>query len=40
MVHSRVPSEQVEYYAEGWRKYYWGPMKEHFGKASKQQGSN
>lgn len=38
MVQSKVPAEQVEYYAEGWKKYYWGPMKEYFSKA-KQQGS-
>ncbi len=39
MVHSKVPAGQIEYYAEGWRKHYWGPMKKYFGKASIQQGS-
>jgi activator of HSP90 ATPase len=32
MVHSKVPAEQAEEYAEGWRDYYWEPMKEHFRK--------
>jgi uncharacterized protein YndB with AHSA1/START domain len=30
MVHTRVPAEQTEYYAEGWKEYYWGPLKKRF----------
>ena len=30
MVHSRVPKEQVDYYAEGWKEYYWEPMRRYF----------
>ena len=33
MVHSKVPREQVEYYAKGWKDYYWGPLKKYFGRA-------
>ncbi len=32
MVHSKVPKEQLEYYAEGWKEYYWEPLKKHFAK--------
>jgi len=32
MVHSKVPEEQVDYYAEGWKEFYWKPLKEHFAK--------
>lgn len=32
MVHSKVPGEQVEYYAEGWKEYYWEPLKKYFAK--------
>jgi uncharacterized protein YndB with AHSA1/START domain len=32
MVHSQVPGEQVDYYAEGWKEFYWKPMKEYFAK--------
>jgi uncharacterized protein YndB with AHSA1/START domain len=32
MVHTKVPREQVEYYAEGWRKHYWVPLKKYFAK--------
>ena len=32
MVHSRVPSEQRDYYAEGWKTYYWKPLKAYFQK--------
>jgi hypothetical protein len=35
MMHSNVPASQVEYYAGGWKEYYWKPLKEYFGKASK-----
>ena len=33
MVHSKVPAEQVEYYSEGWKKYYWEPLKKHLAKS-------
>lgn len=33
MTHSKVPAEQAEYYAEGWREYYWGPLKKYFKEA-------
>ena len=35
MVHSHVPAEQVQYYAKGWKEFYWEPLKKYFGKASK-----
>jgi len=30
MVHSKVPEDQVDYYAEGWKEFYWTPMKKYF----------
>ncbi len=30
MIHSKVPEEQVDYYAAGWKEYYWQPMKKYF----------
>lgn len=33
MVHSKVPAEQAKYYAEGWKEWYWGPLKKYFAKA-------
>lgn len=36
MVHSKVPAEQRDDYAQGWRDYYWKPLKAYFG--SRQQG--
>jgi len=30
MVHSKVPEEQLDYYAEGWKEYYWEPLKKYF----------
>jgi len=38
MVHSKVPAEQVDYYAKGWEEYYWGPLKKYFQKASQPAG--
>ena len=32
MVHSKVPEGQADYYAQGWREYYWQPLKEYFAK--------
>jgi len=32
MVHSNVPFEQKDYYAEGWKTYYWEPLKAYFQK--------
>jgi activator of HSP90 ATPase len=32
MVHSKVPEEQVEYYAGGWKEWYWEPLKKYFAK--------
>lgn len=29
MVHSKVPTEQKDDYAEGWRTYYWDPLKKY-----------
>jgi activator of HSP90 ATPase len=34
MVHSGVPAGQVEYYAKGWKEFYWGPLKKYFGRTS------
>lgn len=33
MVHSKAPAEQADDYAQGWRDYYWGPLKEYFEKS-------
>jgi len=35
MVHSKVPEEQVDYYAEGWKEYYWKPLQEYLAKKTK-----
>jgi len=32
MVHSKVPEEQVDYYAGGWMEWYWEPLKKYFAK--------
>ena len=32
MVHSKVPEEQTDYYSDGWKEFYWKPMKEYFAK--------
>ena len=32
MIHSRVPEEQVEYYADGWKEWYWEPLKKYLAK--------
>jgi activator of HSP90 ATPase len=32
MVHSRVPAEQSDDYAEGWESYYWEPLTAYFEK--------
>ena len=32
MIHSKVPAEQAESYADGWKEFYWDPMKEYFRK--------
>jgi activator of HSP90 ATPase len=32
MIHSRVPAEQAARYAQGWKEFYWEPLKEFFGK--------
>ena len=31
MVHSKVPAEQAEYYARGWKEFYWEPLRAFFG---------
>lgn len=33
MVHSKVPAEQAEDYAMGWKDWYWAPLKKYFEKA-------
>jgi uncharacterized protein YndB with AHSA1/START domain len=33
MVHSKVPAEQAESYAEGWKESYWEPLKKYFAKS-------
>ena len=30
MVHTKVPAEQADDYAEGWRDFYWEPLKLYF----------
>jgi len=32
MVHSKAPAEQADDYAQGWRDYYWEPLKKYFAK--------
>jgi len=32
MIHSKVPAEQAESYADGWKEFYWDLMKEYFRK--------
>ncbi len=32
MVHSKVPAEQAEDYHQGWKDYYWVPLKKYFEK--------
>jgi hypothetical protein len=34
MVHSNVPAEQADDYAQGWIDFYWKPLKEYFEKIS------
>jgi uncharacterized protein YndB with AHSA1/START domain len=31
MVHSKVPKAQMNSYSDGWKEWYWGPLKEYFG---------
>lgn len=33
MIHSKVPAEQAADYDQGWRDYYWEPMKKYFKKS-------
>ncbi len=33
MTQTKVPAEQVDMYDEGWKEYYWEPLKEYFRKA-------
>jgi activator of HSP90 ATPase len=32
MIHSKVPAGQAKEYAQGWKDYYWEPLKEYFRK--------
>lgn len=32
MIHSEVPAEQADRYAEGWQEYYWEPLKKYLAK--------
>jgi uncharacterized protein YndB with AHSA1/START domain len=32
MIHSKVPAEQADSYAEGWQEFYWEPLKRYFTK--------
>jgi activator of HSP90 ATPase len=32
MVHSKVPAAQADSYRQGWKDYYWTPLKEYFRK--------
>ena len=32
MVHSKVPASQRDDYAQGWRDYYWAPLKSYLEK--------
>ncbi len=33
MVHSKAPAEQSSDYAEGWKDYYWEPLKKYFSRS-------
>ena len=35
MVHSKVPKAQMKSYSDGWKEWYWNPLKMYFG-ASEQ----
>jgi len=30
MIHSKVPKEQADNYDQGWKEYYWKPLKAYF----------
>lgn len=30
MVHSKVPKTQMKSYSDGWKEWYWKPLKEYF----------
>jgi activator of HSP90 ATPase len=32
MIHSKVPEEQADDYDQGWKDYYWTPLKKYFKK--------
>lgn len=32
MVHTKVPEAQVDYYADGWKEFYWTPLKKYFAR--------
>lgn len=34
MVHSKVPAEQRDYYAQGWKDFYWAPLKKYLAAKS------
>lgn len=33
MIHSKVPAEQVDSYAGGWKEFYWEPLNRYFAKS-------
>jgi uncharacterized protein YndB with AHSA1/START domain len=35
MVHSNIPKEQADEFAEGWIDFYWNPLKKYFSAKSK-----
>jgi uncharacterized protein YndB with AHSA1/START domain len=35
MVHSNVPEEQADETADGWKEWYWDPLKKYFSEQSK-----
>jgi activator of HSP90 ATPase len=36
MVHSDVPEEQAEELKQGWKEFYWKPLKDYFKKSPKK----
>jgi activator of HSP90 ATPase len=40
MTHSKVPTEQAEYYRQGWIDYYWNPLKKCFDKKTKENSNS
>jgi activator of HSP90 ATPase len=38
LTHTEVPSAQAERYEQGWREYYWTPLKQYFARKYPRKG--